>query len=57
VGGGPGLVALRDGRAVAVAAFRIAGGRVVAIDILADPARLAAIRPLRQSPTSPGPPA
>lgn len=40
IGGLPGFV-VRDGeRAVSVASFTIVGGRIVAIDLLADPARL-----------------
>ncbi len=40
IGGLPGFV-VRDGeRAVSVASFTVVGGRIVAIDILADPARL-----------------
>jgi RNA polymerase sigma factor (sigma-70 family) len=41
VNGAPGFVALRDGRPFSVAAVTISGGRIVEIDILADPQRLA----------------
>ena len=41
VNGAPGLVNERDGRAVSVAHFTVVDGRVVALDILADPERLA----------------
>jgi RNA polymerase sigma-70 factor, ECF subfamily len=43
VNGVPGLVSTRDGRPFSVAAVTIRGGRIVEIDILADPARLAQI--------------
>jgi RNA polymerase sigma-70 factor (ECF subfamily) len=41
VDGRPGLVTERSGTAVSVLSFTVAGGRVVAIDLLADPDRLA----------------
>jgi RNA polymerase sigma factor (sigma-70 family) len=41
VNGAAGSVSLRDGEPFAVAAFAIRGGRVVEMDILADPERLA----------------
>jgi len=41
VNGGIGVLSLADGRPAALMAFTIAGGRIVEIDILADPARLA----------------
>jgi RNA polymerase sigma-70 factor (ECF subfamily) len=41
VNGTPGFVSLRDGRPFSVAAVTITGGRIVEIDILADPERLA----------------
>jgi RNA polymerase sigma factor (sigma-70 family) len=41
VNGGPGVVVTDDGRVVSVMAFTIADGRVVAIDVLGDPERLA----------------
>jgi RNA polymerase sigma factor (sigma-70 family) len=41
VNGVPGSVSLRDGEPFAVAAFAIRGGRIVEMDILADPERLA----------------
>jgi RNA polymerase sigma-70 factor (ECF subfamily) len=40
VNGAAGLVVATPGRPLAVAGFTIAGGRIVAIDVLADPARL-----------------
>ncbi|PRX48575.1 RNA polymerase sigma-70 factor (ECF subfamily) [Prauserella shujinwangii] len=41
VNGGPGAVAFADGEPVSLAAFTVAGGRIIALDILADPERLA----------------
>jgi RNA polymerase sigma-70 factor (ECF subfamily) len=41
VNGSPGLIGMRDGQAVGVAHFTIVDDRVVAVDILNDPARLA----------------
>ncbi len=41
VNGAPGFVSLRDGRPFSVGAFTISGGRIVEMDILADPERLA----------------
>ncbi len=41
VNGTPGLVSLRDGKPFSVAAVTVSGGRIVEIDILADPERLA----------------
>jgi RNA polymerase sigma factor (sigma-70 family) len=41
VNGAAGVVVAPDGKAVSVMAFTVAGGRVVAIDVLADPERLA----------------
>ncbi|WP_053205323.1 RNA polymerase sigma factor SigJ [Jiangella muralis] len=41
VNGAPGLVTAPDGRPLSVMAFTIRGGRIVEIDILADPDRLA----------------
>ena len=43
VNGAPGSVAFRNGRPFSVVAFEIAGDRIVAIDILADRQRLAAL--------------
>jgi RNA polymerase sigma-70 factor (ECF subfamily) len=43
VNGAPGIVAFRNGRPFSVMAFEIAGDRIVAIDILADRDRLAAL--------------
>ncbi len=41
INGTPGFVTLRDGRPFSVAAITVRGGRIVEIDILADPERLA----------------
>ena len=41
VNGAAGVVAVRDGQPFSVLGFTVAGGRIVEIDILADPARLA----------------
>jgi RNA polymerase sigma-70 factor (ECF subfamily) len=41
VNGGVGVLSLTDGRPAALMAITVAGGRIVEIDILADPARLA----------------
>jgi RNA polymerase sigma factor (sigma-70 family) len=41
VNGAPGLVSTRDGRPFSVGAFTIRGGKIIEIDILADPERLA----------------
>ncbi len=41
INGTPGFVAMRDGRPFSVAAVTVSGGRIVEIDILADPERLA----------------
>jgi RNA polymerase sigma factor (sigma-70 family) len=43
VNGGPGIIAVIDGRVSAVLAFTVADGLIVEIDILADPRRLAAL--------------
>lgn len=43
VNGSPGIVNAPEGRPVAVMAFTVAGGRIVEIDILADPDRLAGL--------------
>ena len=40
VNGGPGVVVTRDGRPFSVIGFTVRSARIVAIDILADPARL-----------------
>jgi RNA polymerase sigma factor (sigma-70 family) len=45
VNGLPGVVNVLDGRPVALLAFTVADGRVTAVDILADPARLATLDP------------
>jgi RNA polymerase sigma-70 factor (ECF subfamily) len=44
VNGTPGFVTTVDGRVVAVAGFTVAGGAIVEMDVLADPARLAELR-------------
>lgn len=41
VNGAAGVVRIRDGRPEVVFGFTVTGGKIVAIDILADPARLA----------------
>ena len=41
INGAPGLVATLNGRPFSVGAFTVRGGKIVEIDILADPARLA----------------
>lgn len=43
VNGLPGAVAVLDGRVLSVASFTVVDGRIVEIDILADPERLAAL--------------
>jgi RNA polymerase sigma factor (sigma-70 family) len=43
VNGAPGGVSMRDGQPFSVGAFTIRGGRIVAMDFLADPERLAAL--------------
>ena len=43
VNGAPGVVSFRAGRPFSLMAFEIAGDRIVALDILADPDRLAAL--------------
>jgi RNA polymerase sigma factor (sigma-70 family) len=41
VNGGPGWISLRDGKPFAVAALTVRNGRIAAMDIIADPERLA----------------
>jgi hypothetical protein len=41
VNGGPGWISMRDGALFAIASLTIRDGRITAMDILADPARLA----------------
>ena len=41
VNGAAGVVVAPDGKAFSVMAFTVAGGKIVAIDVLADPERLA----------------
>ncbi|MGW1882859.1 RNA polymerase sigma factor SigJ [Streptomyces sp. NPDC001970] len=43
VNGVPGIVSLPEGKAAAVMAFTVSGGKVVQLDILADPERLRAL--------------
>lgn len=43
VNGAAGVITARDGRVVSVTAFTVVGGRIVAVDVLADPLRLAAL--------------
>ena len=43
VNGAPGVVVAPDGRPFSLMAFTVVGGRIAAIDALADPERLAAI--------------
>jgi RNA polymerase sigma-70 factor (ECF subfamily) len=43
VNGAAGALTLRDGEPYSVAGFTVRGGRIVAIDILADPERLRAL--------------
>ena len=40
INGVPGAVSVRDGKTIAVGAFTVSGGKIVASDILADPERL-----------------
>ena len=41
VNGAAGLVSLRDGKPFSVGAFTVRGGKIVELDILVDPERLA----------------
>jgi len=41
VNGAPGIVSLRDGRAFSVGAFTVKNGKIVEVDFLADPERIA----------------
>jgi RNA polymerase sigma-70 factor (ECF subfamily) len=43
VNGGPGWISLRDGKPFAVASLTVRNGRVAAMDIIADPERLATL--------------
>jgi len=43
VNGAPGAIGIRDGEVISVLAFNVVDGRIVEIDVLADPERLAAI--------------
>jgi len=45
VNGVAGLLAMRDGQPTSLAAFTVRGGRIVEINILADPARLVGLMP------------
>jgi RNA polymerase sigma-70 factor (ECF subfamily) len=40
INGVPGAVSVRNGKAISVGAFTVSDGKIVAIDILADPERL-----------------
>ena len=42
VNGGAGVLLVEDGRLKSITAFTVVGGRILAIDVLADPARLSA---------------
>ena len=44
VNGAPGIVIAPQGRAVAVAAFTVAGGRIIGIDVVADQTKLRGLR-------------
>jgi RNA polymerase sigma-70 factor, ECF subfamily len=50
VNGGPGVVVESHGKAIAVGAFSIAGGKIVAIDIIADPEKLRSLEVTRREP-------
>jgi RNA polymerase sigma-70 factor, ECF subfamily len=41
VNGGPGIVSIRDGKPFSVAAFTVRKGKIVELDFLADPERIA----------------
>ena len=43
INGSPGAVAMLDGKPLSIAVFTVAGGKVVALDILADQERIAAL--------------
>ncbi|MFE2852793.1 sigma-70 family RNA polymerase sigma factor [Streptomyces lavendulae] len=43
INGAAGVVVVRKGRAVSVMAFTVVGGKIVAIDVLSDPERLASL--------------
>ena len=43
VNGAPGYVVIRDDRPVSLGAFTVAGGKIIEMDLLADPKRLAAL--------------
>jgi RNA polymerase sigma-70 factor (ECF subfamily) len=47
VNGAAGAYVARDGRLLALVAFTVAGGRVAALDLIVDPARLARLAPPR----------
>jgi RNA polymerase sigma-70 factor (ECF subfamily) len=49
VNGDPGVVVSRRGRAVAVVRFEVVGTRISAIEVFADPNRLAQLVPVRPS--------
>ncbi len=41
VNGAPGLAGMRDGRPISIMSFTVSGGRIIALDIFADPDRVA----------------
>jgi RNA polymerase sigma-70 factor (ECF subfamily) len=43
INGAPAAVAMLDGRPISIAVFNVAGGKIVGLDILADPERIAAL--------------
>ena len=43
VNGAPAAVAMLDGKPISIAVFTVAGGKVIALDVLADPDRIAAL--------------
>ncbi|NKQ58303.1 sigma-70 family RNA polymerase sigma factor [Amycolatopsis sp. K13G38] len=54
VNGAAGVVAFQDGKPVSVLGFTVAGGRIVEIDIIADPDRLDRLDLVVSDPGSPG---
>lgn len=56
VNGTAGFVSAPGGRAAAILAFTVSGGRIHRIDILADPDRVKALDPLGQLDARPAPP-
>lgn len=47
IDGRPGTMAVRDGRVLSLMSFEVTDGRITALDVCADPVRLAAVRPPR----------